>query len=350
MLARIHSAATLGIDARVLDVEVDVSYGLPRFTIVGLPDASVREARERVRSALRNSGFPDAVGRRHRQPRARRLPEVRGRSRPAGRRRPSWRSRGSSPRTRAGGSSSESSASTAQVRPDPRRALPRARRARRGLRRDRPARGQRRRSRGGRRDPGHPGPVALPPTVEHLRGTPADRALRAPRGPDAGVRERADFADVRGQAVARRALEIAAAGGHHVLLVGPPGAGKTMLARRLPSILPPADAAPKSIEVTRIHSVAGTLPAGARPRRRRRPSGLPTTGSRRRASLGGGRAPGPGGDLARAPRSALSRRAARVPARRPRGDPPADRGEARLDRPRRRSAAPSRATSSSSPR
>jgi len=57
MLARIQSAATLGLEARVLDVEVDVGSGLPRFTIVGLPDASVREARERVRSALRNGGF-----------------------------------------------------------------------------------------------------------------------------------------------------------------------------------------------------------------------------------------------------------------------------------------------------
>jgi len=62
MLARVHSAATFGIDARVLDVEVDVSSGLPSFTIVGLPDPSVREARERVRSALRNSGFPMPPG------------------------------------------------------------------------------------------------------------------------------------------------------------------------------------------------------------------------------------------------------------------------------------------------
>src|ERR1700737_3093010 len=62
MLARVHSAATHGIEARVLDVEVDLSTGLPHFTIVGLPDASVREARERVRSALRNSGFPMVEG------------------------------------------------------------------------------------------------------------------------------------------------------------------------------------------------------------------------------------------------------------------------------------------------
>ncbi|HVQ54041.1 MAG TPA: magnesium chelatase domain-containing protein, partial [Thermoanaerobaculia bacterium] len=57
MLARINSAATLGLDARVLDVEVDASGGVPRFTIVGLPDTGVREARERVRSALKNCGF-----------------------------------------------------------------------------------------------------------------------------------------------------------------------------------------------------------------------------------------------------------------------------------------------------
>src|SRR5262245_23317446 len=62
MLTRVHSAATLGLEARVLDIEVDASGGLPRFTIVGLPDPAVREARERVRSALKNSGFPFPSG------------------------------------------------------------------------------------------------------------------------------------------------------------------------------------------------------------------------------------------------------------------------------------------------
>ena len=92
-------------------------------------------------------------------------------------------------------------------------------------------------------------------------GTTFGRSVRAAPGPP-GRLHAADLADVRGQRLARRALEVAAAGGHHLLLVGPPGSGKTMLANRLAGLLPGLER-PTALEATRIHSVAGLpLPQG----------------------------------------------------------------------------------------
>ncbi len=91
---------------------------------------------------------------------------------------------------------------------------------------------------------------------------PATARRAQPLAPSRHSAPGPDLADVRGQSLARRAVEIAAAGGHHVLLVGPPGAGKTMIARRVPSILPPMTF-DEALESSAIHSVAGTLPRGA---------------------------------------------------------------------------------------
>lgn len=263
MLASLESAAVIGIQASPVHVEVDLCFGLPRFLLVGLPDASVRESRDRVHAAIRNSGFefpqhrivinlapadlrkagasydlpialgvlaasgvvagrdirdivivgelaldgtihpargvlPIAVAARRAGARAMLLPQA----------------------------NSAEAAVVAGLRLLPVSTLA-----------------------------GAVGVLNLP--EEHWPSPPP-----VPASPPTADDHALDLADVRGQAFARRALEVAAAGGHNLLMVGPPGAGKTMLARRMPGILPPL-LFDEALEATAIHSVAGLIPPGA---------------------------------------------------------------------------------------
>ena len=262
LLATLRSAAVFGVDAYPVQIEVDVSFGLPHFTMVGLPDATVRESRDRVRSAIKNSGFafpPYRITVNLAPADVRKagssfdLPIALGLLATSGE-----LTRRAIDDTVVLGELSLDGAINAI-----RGVLPIAVAARRlGLRR-----------------------LLLPPqnaseacVVEGLevyvaRSLPealdalnnpdqARRATASPAQAPAATASDGDLADVRGQLLPRRALEVAAAGGHNLLLSGPPGAGKTMLARRLGGILPPLSF-DEALECTAIHSVAGTLPPGA---------------------------------------------------------------------------------------
>jgi magnesium chelatase family protein len=255
VLARIPTFALEGVDAREVTVEVDVRRGLPAFAIVGLPDAAVREARERVRAALLNSGleFP--------------LQRLTANLAPA------W--------VRKAGASFDLAlavgvlAASGQVPGDSLDGYAVSGELSLGGEL-RPVRGALAislgcRTAGLRRLIVAPESAAEATLVDDVEVCPVpslDRLVDLlhdrwqPEPPRLETRrarrtsEFLDLADVRGQLDARRALEIAAAGGHSLLMVGPPGAGKTMLARRLPGIMPPLTP-DEALEVTRIEGVAG---------------------------------------------------------------------------------------------
>jgi magnesium chelatase family protein len=262
MLSRIRSAAILGIDAYPVDVEVDISSGLPSFSTVGLPHGAVREGRERIAAALANAGYllplrritvnlapadiqktgsgldlPIALGV---LVASGQLPDLslqgvmvvgevglEGDLRPV---------RGALPMALAARGAGYRGL-----------LLPEANLPEAAVVEGLEVRGAR----------------TLAEVCAHVAGDldlPAAQvdlpALMAERR-----REDCDFADVRSQAAAKRALEVAAAGAHNLLLIGPPGAGKTMLARRLPTILP-SMTLDEALETTKIHSVAGLLGVG----------------------------------------------------------------------------------------
>jgi magnesium chelatase family protein len=256
MLAAVATFALEGVHPQEVTVEVDVRNGLPTFTLVGLPDRAIRESRERVRAALLNSGldFPQ-----------RRLTVNLA---PA--------------HVRKAGPSFDLAialgllAASGQVPSD--RLADYALAGELSLSGElRPVRGALNAALGARRAgyrrvlvPEENAPeaalvegieVSAIPSLSRLADLLHDRwtpepAKPAVPDPDEPRQHAPDLADVRAQEDAKRALEIAAAGGHNLLMVGPPGAGKTMLARRLPGILPPPSFE-EALEITQVHSAAG---------------------------------------------------------------------------------------------
>lgn len=291
MLAKVYSCAVLGLEGALVEVEVDIARGLPAFNLVGLPDTAVQESKERVRSAIRNSGTTFPMNR-----------------------------------------------ITVNLAPaDLRKAGPAY---------DLPiAVGLLIASEQIVADVSHSifiGELSLDGTIRHAEGMLPMVSIAVREGmatvyvpfEDAAeaaliegltiipVRSLAeviahlngeryiapfvssqhervedlyypvDFRDIRGQEHVRRALEVAASGGHNILMCGAPGSGKTLMARALPSILPPMSP-DEALEVTKVYSVSGKLPQGT-PLMRQRPFRSPHHTTSNAGLVGGGRNPRPG--------------------------------------------------------